>query len=94
MNKRHRDEQGRAIRWIDTRHGKLRLAQLRLMRHAIVMGISSAAMMQIDAIRGAPAKTPEDKAGKAMAIAEVIILSHQRLNSAAQAANFAGALKE
>lgn len=85
MNKHQRDSTGKAIKWIDTRHGKQLRARYQLYYDANLLGISSATMMQIDAIKSCPAKTPADRAKKAMAIAETIILSHQRLNSAVAA---------
>lgn len=73
MKKHQRNQNGSAIRYRDTRHGKIRIAKLRLIQRAILHGLSAVAMAQIDAIKSTKSDCRIDQAKKAAAIARVII---------------------
>ena len=76
MNKRYRTQSGKPIKFANTRAGKRDNMRRILSRLAAAGGIASAVAM-ISTIRSTPAKTPEQKIKKAMAIAKIVFDAHK-----------------
>ncbi len=87
MKSSQRSNNGKAIKWIDTRFALPSIRRSFLLRMQM-SGLSMQAAQAVEVISCAPAHSPEQKARKAIAIAEVIInnnIAQIKLINASQA---------
>lgn len=75
MDKRYKDNHGKAIKWRDTMIGKnyQRRITLKLMGLA---GLTAQTIAKIEAIQATKAETKLEKIEKAAAIAEIVVTCH------------------
>lgn len=71
MHKRYKDQQGKAVKWINTRYAKPFILRAAVKR-ACLLPVIAAGIGQLNVIRSIRASTAMDRAKKAIAIARVI----------------------